>query len=61
VIVSQDLVDEKYFPMINRPLSDTIDGGRSTSDQVTSDIVMSTKQIGGRPAASYRSSPKARC
>jgi P2 family phage major capsid protein len=28
VIVSQDLVDEKYFPMINRPLSDTIDGGR---------------------------------
>jgi P2 family phage major capsid protein len=51
VIVSQDLVDEKYFPMINRPLSDTIDGGRSTSDQVTSDIVMSTKQIGGRPAA----------
>ncbi|PTR05323.1 MULTISPECIES: P2 family phage major capsid protein [unclassified Novosphingobium] len=51
VIVSQDLVDEKYFPMINRPLADTIDGGRSTSDQVTSDIVMSTKQIGGRPAA----------
>lgn len=51
VIVSQDLVDEKYFPMINRPLSDTIDGGRSTSDQTVSDIVMSTKQIGGRPAA----------
>ncbi|WP_179505647.1 MULTISPECIES: P2 family phage major capsid protein [unclassified Sphingomonas] len=50
VIVSQDLVDEKYFPMINRPLSDTIDGGKSTSDQVTTDIVMSAKQIGGRPA-----------
>lgn len=51
VIVSQDLVDEKYFPMVNRPLSDTIDGGRSTSDQVVSDIVLSAKQIGGRPAA----------
>lgn len=50
VIVSQDLVDEKYFPMINRPLSETIDGGRSTSDQVVSDVVMSQKQIGGRPA-----------
>lgn len=51
VIVSQDLVDEKYFPMVNRPLADTIDGGKSTSDQTVSDIVMSTKQIGGRPAA----------
>lgn len=51
VIVSQDLVDEKYFPMINRPIADTIDGGRSTSDQVVSDLIMSTKQIGGRPAA----------
>lgn len=51
VLVSQDLVDEKYFPMINRPLSDTIDGGRSTSDQVVGDIIMSTKQIGGRRAA----------
>lgn len=51
VLVSQDLVDEKYFPMINRPLSDTIDGGRSISDVVTNDIIMSTKQIGGRPAA----------
>lgn len=51
VIVSQDLVDEKYFPMINRPLAATIDGGKSTSDQVISDIVMSVKQIGGRPAA----------
>lgn len=50
VIVSQDLVDEKYFPMINRPLSDTIDGGRSTSDQVTYDIIQSAKQLGGRPA-----------
>jgi hypothetical protein len=50
VVVSQDLVDEKYFPMINRKLSDSIDGGKSTSDQVTTDIVMSTKQIGGRPA-----------
>jgi hypothetical protein len=36
--------------MINRPLSDTIDGGKSTSDQMTTDIVMSAKQIGGRPA-----------
>jgi hypothetical protein len=26
VVVSQDLVDEKYFPMINRKLSDSIDG-----------------------------------
>lgn len=51
VLVSQDLVDEKYFPMINRPLADTIDGGRSISDVVTHDIVMSAKQIGGRPAA----------
>jgi P2 family phage major capsid protein len=51
VVVSQDLVDEKYFPMVNRPLADTIDGGRSTSDEVVSDIVMSAKQIGGRPAA----------
>lgn len=51
VLVSQDLVDEKYFPMINRPLADTIDGGRSISDVVTGDIIMSTKQIGGRPAA----------
>lgn len=50
-IVSQDLVDEKYFPMINRPVSDVIDGDRATSDQKVSDIVMSTKQIGGRPAA----------
>lgn len=51
VIVSQDLVDEKYFPMVNRPLATTIDGGKSTSDQTVSDIVMSDKQIGGRPAA----------
>lgn len=51
VIVSADLVDEKYFPMINRPLAGTIDGGKSTSDQTVSDIVMSAKQIGGRPAA----------
>lgn len=51
VIVSQDLVDEKYFPMVNRPLASTIDGGKSTSDQTVSDIVMSDKQIGGRPAA----------
>lgn len=51
VVLSQDLVDEKYFPMVNRPLADTIDGGRSTSDVAVSDIVMSAKQIGGRPAA----------
>ncbi|KQM21956.1 phage major capsid protein, P2 family [Novosphingobium sp. Leaf2] len=51
VVVSQDLVDEKYFPMINRPLADTMDGGKSTSDQAVSDIVMSARQIGGRPAA----------
>ncbi len=51
VLVSQDLIDEKYFPMINRPLSDTVDGGRAVSDVVTRDIIMSTKQIGGRPAA----------
>ncbi|WP_313801023.1 phage major capsid protein, P2 family [Sphingobium sp.] len=51
VLISQDLIDEKYFPMVNRPLSETIDGGKSTSDQAVSDIVMSTKQVGGRPAA----------
>lgn len=51
VLVSQDLVDEKYFPMINRPLSNTIDGGRSTSDEVVGGIMMSQKQIGGRRAA----------
>ena len=51
VVVSQDLVDEKYFPMVNRPLADTVDGGRSTSDETVSDIVMSARQIGGRPAA----------
>ncbi|MXO64836.1 phage major capsid protein, P2 family [Altericroceibacterium endophyticum] len=51
VVVSQDLVDEKYFPMINRPLSGTIDGGKATSDEVTYDVIMSRKQIGGRPAA----------
>jgi P2 family phage major capsid protein len=51
VLVSQDLVDEKYFPMINRPLSTTIDGGRATSDVMTRDIIMSAQQIGGRPAA----------
>lgn len=51
VLVSQNLVDEKYFPMVNRPLAGTIDGGRSTGDQVVSDIIMSQKQIGGRPAA----------
>jgi hypothetical protein len=50
VIVSQDLVDEKYFPMINRALANVIDGGKSTSDEVVSDIILSTKQIGGRPA-----------
>jgi P2 family phage major capsid protein len=50
VCVSQDLVDEKYFPMINRPLSGTVDGGKATSDEVVSDIIMSTKQLGGRPA-----------
>ncbi|OJW73063.1 MAG: phage major capsid protein, P2 family [Sphingomonadales bacterium 63-6] len=51
VIVGQDLVDEKYFPMVNRPLSTTIDGGKSTSDEAVRDIVVSAKQIGGRPAA----------
>lgn len=50
VIVSQDLVDEKYFPMINRALASTIDGGRSISDEVVSQTIMSVKQIGGRPA-----------
>lgn len=51
VIVSQDLVDEKYFPMVNRPLASTMDSGRSTSDETVRDIIMSDKQIGGRPAA----------
>ncbi len=51
VCVSQDLVDEKYFPMINRALGATIDGGKATSDEVTYDVIMSQKQIGGRPAA----------
>lgn len=51
VLVSQDLVDEKYFPMINRPLATAIDGGRSTSDETVGAIMMSSKQIGGRRAA----------
>jgi P2 family phage major capsid protein len=51
VIVGQDLVDDKYFPMINRPLSSTVDGNKTTSDEAVRDIVMSQKQIGGRPAA----------
>ena len=46
-IVSQDLVDEKYFPMINRSLGETMDSG---FDQETGDIIASTKQLGGRPA-----------
>lgn len=50
VIVSSDLVDEKYFPMVNRPLSATIDGGKATSDEVVQSVVHSTRQIGGRPA-----------
>lgn len=50
VIIGADLADEKYFPMINRPLSNTIDGGRSTSDEIVSGIIESTKQVGGRPA-----------
>lgn len=50
VIVSSDLVDEKYFPMVNRALSTTIDGGKATSDEVVRDVIMSTKQIGGKPA-----------
>jgi P2 family phage major capsid protein len=50
VIVSQDLVDEKYFPMINRALSNTMDGGRSISDEIVTQTIMSAKQIGGRPA-----------
>lgn len=51
VLVGQNLVDDKYFPMLNRPLAAAIDGGKSTSDEVVRDIVMSQKQIGGRPAA----------
>lgn len=50
VIVSQDLVDEKYFPMVNRPLSATIDGGKATSDEVVAGVIKSQRQIGGRPA-----------
>lgn len=50
VVVSADLVDEKYFPMVNRRLAETIDGGKSTSDEVVGTIVKSQKQIGGRPA-----------
>lgn len=50
VMVSSDLVDEKYFPMINRPLAATVDGGKATSDEVVGQIIRSQKQIGGRPA-----------
>lgn len=50
VLVSADLVDEKYFPMINRPLSPTVDGGKATSDETVGTIIKSQKQIGGRPA-----------
>ena len=58
VIVSQDLVDEKYFPMVNRALGDTMDGGRSTSDEIVRDIVSSTKQIGGRQAIAVPNFPE---
>ena len=37
--------------MVNRPLASTMDSGRSTSDETVRDIIMSDKQIGGRPAA----------
>lgn len=50
VMVSADLVDDKYFPMINRPLAPTVDGGKATSDEVVGQIIKSQKQIGGRPA-----------
>lgn len=50
VIVSADLVDEKYFPMVNRPLAATIDGGKATSDEVVNGVINSARQIGGRPA-----------
>lgn len=50
VMVSADLVDEKYFPMVNRALSPTIDGSKATSDEQVGTIIKSQKQIGGRPA-----------
>lgn len=41
-IVGQNLVDDKYFPMINSSLLPT--------EQLARDVIMSTKQIGGKPA-----------
>ena len=41
-IVGQNLVDDKYFPMINQALLPT--------EQLARDIIMSTKQLGGKPA-----------
>lgn len=41
-VVGQNLVDDKYFPMINSSLLPT--------EQLARDVIMSTKQLGGKPA-----------
>ncbi len=43
VITSRDLLHDKYFPMVN----DAID----PTEQIARDVIMSTKRLGGLPAA----------
>lgn len=50
VICGSKLVDDKYFPQINRPLAATVDGQPVVSDENVGKIIQSQKQIGGRPA-----------
>lgn len=42
-IVSRDLLHDKYFPMVNEAIDPT--------EQIARDIIMSTKRLGGLPAA----------
>jgi P2 family phage major capsid protein len=50
VVCGSKLVDDKYFPQINRPLAATVDGQPVVSDENVGKIIQSQKQIGGRPA-----------
>ncbi|CAL4868197.1 hypothetical protein MMA231_02472 [Asticcacaulis sp. MM231] len=43
VLVSDDLLDDKYFPLINQI--------QDAENQLATDIIMSTKRLGGKPAA----------
>lgn len=49
VMCSQDLLDEKYLPQVNRPLAATIDGNPSTSDEIVSRIAQAAPRLGNRP------------